>query len=64
MGAHSWYFCDTSLPFHYNVGSCSNVKECLKWKRWVIEPKYMEINEYIESYRSLYRAHGFLIENI
>ena len=64
MGAHSWYFCDTSLPFHYNVGSCSNVKECLKWKRWVIEPKYLEICEYFESQINLYKAYNYIIEEL
>lgn len=64
MGAHSWYFCDVNLPLNYNVGSCSNVKECLKWKRWVIEPKYMEICEYFENNEQLYKTYGYLIENI
>lgn len=62
MGAFSWYFCDLNIPFNHNVGSCSSVKECLKWDRWVIEPKHLEINEYIESYISIYKAHGYLIE--
>ena len=63
MGAFSWYFCDLNLPFSYNVGSCSSVKECLKWKRWVIEPHNLEICEYFESNVGLYKAYGYLIEN-
>ena len=62
MGAHSWYFCDLNLPFSHNVGSSSSVKECLKWDRWVIDPKHLEINEYIESYIGIYQALGYLIE--
>lgn len=64
MGAHSWYFCDTNLPFHYNVGSCSSVKECLTWKRWVIEPKYLEICEYCESQINFYKAYNYKIEEV
>ena len=64
MGANSWYFCDTRLPFHYNVGSCDNVKECLRHKRWVINPRTAEISEYIESLKSSYVAHEYLIEEL
>lgn len=64
MGAHSWYFCDTSIPHQYNVGSCSNVKECLKWNRWVIEPKDLEICEYNESLLSMYNAYDYIIEEL
>jgi hypothetical protein len=64
MGAHSWYFCDLNLPFSHNVGSSSSVKECLKWDRWIIDPRRLEISEYNESLISLYRAHDYLIEKL
>lgn len=64
MGAHSWYFCDTSIPYHYNVGSCDSVKECLKWKRWVINVEEQEISEYVETQLRWYNTHNYLIENL
>jgi hypothetical protein len=62
-GAFSWYFCDY-MPIIYQVGACVSVKECLKWKRWVINLDELEISEYSEDEKSLYSAYHYLIENI
>lgn len=58
----SWYVYDTRVPFE--VGSCCTMKECLKWKKWVIESYDEEIFEYNE--KTMYEDTDYIegVDNI
>ena len=64
----SWYLNDKKHAFGFLLGSYNTITECLKWKRWVInpDPQVEEIFEYIEEYDDFYRQprqYNYLIEN-
>ena len=63
----SWFLNDTKHCFGLLLGSYSPMTECLKWKRWVInpDPNVEEIFEYFEEHDEFYRQprqYNFLIE--
>ena len=51
-GSHNGSWC-WSVSCGHHVGSCSSMKECLSWKRWLYSAELQEIFEYIEGVTSV-----------